>query len=116
MKNIIRGRDDLLYRVQVDGPHQTEYLLADFDNVRVDVFTLDPDKYYTLDSALIDVQNNLLRVPASSLSDSTKFPDGNVRLRLFFGITDTVFPDQTNDQSATVETCYYLTTINDIND
>lgn len=115
MKNIIRGKDDLLYRLQIDGPGKTEYLLSDFDNIRVDVFTLDENSYCTLDSSYIDTQNNLLRVPASALTDATKFPDGVVRLRLFLGITDSVFPDSVNDQSATVETCYFLTTINDIN-
>ncbi len=116
MKNIIRGKDDLLYRIEVDGPSKTEYLLSDFESVRVDVFTTNENSYCTLDASFIDTSNNLLRVPASALTDATKFPDGVVRLRLFFAISDTQFPDQTNDQSATVETCYFLQTINDIND
>ena len=119
MKNIIRGRDDLLYRIEVDGPNKTEYLLADFDSVLVDIYTLDKDSFVTLDASYIDTSNNIIRVPSYCL-DSSLLPDGNIRLRLSLGIADTAFPDSVNNQTAEVETCYFLTTLseneNDSND
>ena len=112
MKNIIRGKDDLVYRIEVDGPNETEYLLSDFDSVEVEIYTTNADSFVTLDSQYIDTANNFLRVPSDCL-DSSKLPDGKIRLRLYLGLSDTVFPDNVNNQSAEIETCYFLTSLND---
>ena len=53
MKTVIRGVDDLVFRLQVEGADGTEFLLSDFDSFNVAVFTSDAATCYVVESEYI---------------------------------------------------------------
>ena len=50
MKNIIRGLDDIVYRLQIEKSDGTEFLLSDFDSFDIAVFTSDCAVNYIVES------------------------------------------------------------------
>lgn len=50
MKNIIRGLDDIVYRLQIEKSDDTEFLLSDFDSFDIAVFTSDCAVNYIVES------------------------------------------------------------------
>lgn len=105
MKTIIKGHDDLIYRLQLEDTSGTETMLSDFDSFKVEIFTDNINTAVNV-SQYIDGEN-LLRVPAQSL---TTLADGIVRLKVSVSMTDTEFPDESFDQSRITDTCYFLKT------
>ena len=112
MKNIIRGLDDLVYRLQIERADGTEFLLSDFAAFDIAVFTDDCATCYIVESEYIDADENLVRIPADKIA-SAGLADGIVRLQLLTSVSDSSFPDSQYDQTNTVDTCYFLKTITD---
>ena len=106
MKTIIKGVDDLIYRLELCDSSGTETLFADFDSFKVEIFTSDINNSVNV-SEYIDSLENLLRVPAETL---TTLADGIVRMKVSVSLIDTEFPDQTFDQSRITDTCYFIKT------
>ena len=77
MKTIIKGSDDLIYRLQLEDRSGTETLITDFHSFTVEIFTDDITNSVNV-SEYIDSEN-LLRVPAQSL---TTLADGIVRMKV----------------------------------
>jgi hypothetical protein len=107
MKTILKGHDDLIYRLQLEDNSGTEVVISDFDSFKVEIFTDNINTAVNV-SQYID-KENLLRVPAQSL---TTLSDGIVRMKVSVSMTDSEFPDQTFDQSRITDTCYFLKTYN----
>ena len=106
MKNVIRGVDDLIYRLQIEDDSGTEVLLSDFIDFSVFIFTADIDTAIDV-TDYINTEDNLLRVPAQSL---VVLPDGIIRMIVTVAMNDSEFPDSTFDQSQITDTCYFLKT------
>lgn len=118
MKNIIRGVDDIVYRLQIERADGTEFLLSDFDSFEVAVFTTDAATCYVVESQFIDADDNLIRIPADRLllnnaTVRSYLQDGIIRLIITTELTDAKFPDGTNTETNIVSTNYYLKTISD---
>lgn len=112
MKNIIRGLDDIVYRLQIEKSDGTEYLLSDFDSFDIAVFTSDYADNYIVESQYIDADENLVRIPADKIA-SSGLADGIIRLQLLTSVIDSSFDDGAYNQTNTVDTCYFLKTITD---
>jgi hypothetical protein len=112
MKNIIRGLDDIVYRLQIEKSDGTEYLLSDFDSFDIAVFTSDCADNYIVESQYIDADENLVRIPADKIA-SSGLADGIIRLQLLTSVIDSSFDDGSYNQTNTVDTCYFLKTITD---
>ena len=112
MKNIIRGLDDIVYRLQIEKSDGTEYLLSDFDSFDIAVFTSDCADNYMVESQYIDTDENLVRIPADKIA-SSGLADGIIRLQLLTSVIDSSFDDGSYNQTNTVDTCYFLKTITD---
>lgn len=110
MKTVIRGIDDIVYRLQIERQDGTEFLLSDFDSFQVAVFTDDIATCYNVESEYIDTDENLVKIPAEKIA-SAGLADGIVRLQLLTSVSDSSFPDSQYDQTNTVDTCYFLKTI-----
>ena len=108
MKTIIKGHDDLIYRLELCDSSGTETLFADFDSFKVEIFTSDINTAVNV-SQYIDSLENLLRVPAETL---TTLSDGIIRMKVSVSLIDTEFPDESFDQSRITDTCFYLKTYN----
>ena len=118
MKTVIRGVDDLVYRLQIERADGTEFLLSDFDSFEVAVFTTDAATCYIVESEFIDADDNLIRVPADRLllnngAVRSYLQDGIIRLIITTELTDAKFPDRTNTETNIVSTNYFLKTISD---
>lgn len=118
MKTVIRGIDDLVYRLQIERADGSEFLLSDFDSFEVAVFTSDAATCYVVESQYIDADDNLIRIPAEKLLLNNSavrayLQDGIVRLIITTELTDAKFPDGANTETNIVETNYYLKTISD---
>jgi hypothetical protein len=118
MKTVIRGIDDLVYRLQIERADETEFLLSDFDSFEVAVFTSDASTCYVVESEFIDPDDNLIRIPADRLllnngAVRSYLQDGIVRLIITTELIDDKFPDGTNTETNIVATNYYLKTISD---
>lgn len=50
MKTVIRGLDDIVYRLQIERDDGTEYLITDFDEIDIAVFTSDMTTNYIVES------------------------------------------------------------------
>lgn len=90
MKNVIRGLDDLVYRLQIERADGTEFLLTDFAAFDIAVFTDDCATCYIIESEYIDAAENLIRVPANKIEILN---DGIIRLQLLTATDDLNFPD-----------------------
>ena len=90
MKNIIRGLDDLVYRLQIERADGAEFLLSDFAAFDIAVFTDDCATCYIVESEYIDAEDNLIRVPANKIEILN---DGIIRLQLLTATDDLNFPD-----------------------
>lgn len=106
MKNITKGIDDLIYRLQIQDDSGTEILLSDFNDFTVSVFTADITSAIDV-TEYIDSAENLLRVPSQELSE---LADGIIRMKVTVAMIDSEFPDSTFDQSRITDTCYFLKT------
>ena len=109
MKTVIRGVDDIVYRLQIERSDGTEFLLSDFDDFEISVFTSDTATCYVVD---------LVRIPADRLLLNNSavrayLQDGIIRLQVLTSIVDDKFPDGAYTQTNIVNTCYYLKTISD---
>ena len=118
MKTVIRGVDDLVYRLQIERADGTEFLLSDFDSFEVAVFTTDAATCYIVESEFIDADDNLVRIPADRLLLNNSavrayLQDGIIRLQVLTSIVDDKFPDGENTESNIVATNYFLKTISD---
>ena len=111
MKNVIRGLDDLVYRLQIERADGTEFLLSDFAAFDIAVFTDDCATCYIIESEYIDADENLIRVPANKIENLLN--DGIIRLQLLTATDDLNFPDGDYSQTNIVNTNYYLKTIKD---
>ena len=100
MKTVIRGVDDIVYRFQIERQDGTEFLLSDFDDFEISVFTSDIATCYNVESEYIDTDENLVKIPAEKIASAG----------LAF---DDKFPDGEYNQTNTVDTCYFLKTISD---
>lgn len=110
MKTIIRGIDDIVYRLQIEREDCTEFLLSDFDDFEISVFTDDAATCYVVEQEFIDADDNLIRIPSDRLS---ALQDGIVRLQVLTSISDAKFPDGVYNQTNVANTCYFLKTISD---
>lgn len=110
MKTVIRGLDDIVYRLQIERADGTEFLLSDFDDFEISVFTSDISTCYVVEPEFIDADDNLIRIPSDRLS---ALQDGIIRLQVLTSIADSKFPDGVYSQTNIVNTCYYLKTISD---
>ncbi len=104
MKTIKRNHDDLIFRVQITDDDDNEYLLSDFDEFAVNVFTDDIDSAVNVDNTFID-SDNLIRIPANLLAD---LHDGIIRLQVMTALTDAFYPDGQLNESCVTDTCYFL--------
>ena len=117
MKTIIRGQDDIVYRLQIEKQDGTEFLLSDFDDFEIAVFTSDLATNYIVESEFIDADDNLIRIPAekiATLDDGvirSYLQDGIVRLQITTSLVDSKFPDGNYSQTNIVNTNYYLKTV-----
>ena len=110
MKTIIRCADDIVYRLQIEREDGTEFLLSDFDDFEISVFTSDAATCYVVEQEFIDADDNLIRIPSDRLS---ALQDGIIRLQVLTSIADSKFPDGVYTQTNIVNTCYFLKTISD---
>lgn len=118
MKTIIRGIDDIVYRLQIEREDGTEFLLSDFDDFEISVFTSDAATCYVVEPEFIDADDNLIRIPADRLllnntAVRAYLQDGIIRLQVLTSIADSKFPDGVYTQTNIVNTCYFLKTISD---
>ncbi len=118
MKTIIRGIDDIVYRLQIERSDGSEFLLSDFDDFEIAVFTSDAATCYVVESEYIDADDNLVRIPAEKLLLNNSavrayLQDGIVRLQILTSLTDSRFPDGSYTQTNIVNTNNYLKTITD---
>lgn len=118
MKTVIRGLDDIVYRLQIQRQDGTEFLLSDFDTFDVAIFTTDAASCYIVEPEFIDADDNLIRIPADRLllNNGAVRPylqDGIIRLQILTSLFDDKFPDGEYNQTNIVDTCYYLKTISD---
>ena len=107
MKTIIKGHDDLIYRLELCDSSGTETIISDFDSFKVEIFTSDINTAVNVTQYISE--ENLLRVPAQSL---TTLADGIIRMKVSVSLIDTEFPDESFDQSRVTDTCFYLKTYN----
>ena len=112
MKTVIRGVDDIVYRFQIERQDGTEFLLSDFDDFEISVFTSDIATCYNVESEYIDTDENLVKIPAEKIA-SAGLADGIIRLQILTSLFDDKFPDGEYNQTNTVDTCYFLKTISD---
>ena len=105
MKNIFRNLDDLVYRLQLEDDTGNEFLLSDFSDFTIELFTDDINSAVMIDSSYIDPEDNLLRVPANVIAP---LHDGIIRLKLHTAISDPEFPDNQFDQTNITDTCYFI--------
>lgn len=108
MKIKIRGIDDVVYRLQIQNADGSEFLLTDFDDFDVKVFTDDTSNFYDVEPECFDVDDNLIRIPADKL---LSLHDGILRLILTTELHDEHFPDSTNTETNIIATDYFLKTI-----
>lgn len=118
MKTVIRGIDDIVYRLQIERADGTEFLLSDFDDFEISVFTTDAATCYVVEPEFIDPDDNLVRIPADRLllnngAVRSYLQDGIIRLQIITSLTDDKFPDGEYTQTNIVSTCYFLKTISD---
>ena len=109
MKTVIRGIDDIVYRLQLQKEDGTEFLLSDFDDFEIAVFTDDMTRNYIVENEYIDADDNIVRIPANKIADVLN--DGIIRLHVLTAISDEKFPDGKYSQTNIVDTNYFLKTV-----
>lgn len=108
MTKIIKGVDDIIYRLVIRDKEDNEFLISEFQSVQVWVFTDNVTNAVEIESEYINSVDNLIHIQADKM---TTLNDGVVRLKVLFKLPYNDYPDHTLDQSIITDTCYYLKTI-----
>lgn len=105
MKNIIKGKDDLYYSLNIKDANGEPLLPSELHAFTMQFYTQNDGTFveFTKDS-LVD---NVLRVNASALS---VLQDGPLKVRFLIGISDTDYEDNSYDITCERLTGYWLKT------
>ena len=110
MKNIIKGKDDLYYSVNITDSEGQVLLPSDLHAFTMQFFTQNNGQYVEFDSS--DLVDNVLRVNAQYLLE---LPDGPLKVRFLISIADENYADGSYDITAERLTGYFLKTVKNKN-
>lgn len=107
MKNIIKGQDDLYYKISMKDANGEELLPSDLHAFTMQFFTSVKDEQY-VEFTKDDLVDDVLRIDGSKLS---VLQDGALRVRFLLGLSDQNYEDGSYDVTCERLTGYWLKTV-----
>lgn len=107
MKNIIKGKDDLYYSINITDSEGQILIPSDLHAFTMQFFTQNNNGQYVEYDAS-DLVDNVLRINAQDL---TELVDGPLKVRFLISIADENYADGSYDITAERLTGYFLKTV-----